>query len=274
MGKLQAIREECLPDSEKAKSDKGGGDGKKADPFTAAKATIGGELRDIRNLLRERDKQEAENPGSTYTVELAHNVRVALAKVQEDAQRLRAEHDKKRRRYERRAARAKKRDEALDAQMALREEVLTVIGQHIDECSALEKKRYAAAAASSSAAATTTASDPTVTALPDVDDPRFQQLIKTDREIDELVEVLGTNVRVLGEMARDMRDEARAQGQVLDGLSVDVDRADKKLTTLNSRLRKIVETARPGDKFCVDFILIVVLLGLGGLIYAIVKSKF
>ena len=71
-----------------------------------------------------------------------------------------------------------------------------------------------------------------------------------------------------------MRDEAKAQGKVLDQLDVEVTRADTKIESLNHRLRIVVEKARPGSKFMIDFILIAVLLGIGGLIYFIVKARF
>jgi len=186
---------------------------------------------------------------------------------------MRAEHEAKKRRYEKKAAKTKKRDPAVDEQLALREEVMAVIGQHIDECVMLEKKRYGGGPGTSTTASSAP-TDPTVTSLPDIDDPRFQQLIKTDREIDRLVEVLGENVRQLGQMARDIRDEAHAQGEILDQLDVEVSHADAKLQTLNRRLKTIVEKARPGSKFIIDFILIIVLLGLGGLIYTVIKARW
>lgn len=265
MTRLARIRDECLPDDEKAKKEKA----EKVDPFTAAKNKINTELRDIRNMIKERDQQEAENPGSTYVVELAHNVRMAIAVVQEDVSKLTAEHTAKAKKYAAKAAKTKKTDPKIDEQMQLRGEVLEVMNKHVEECAMLEKKRYGGGVASTSKPI-----DPTVTSLPDIDDPRFQKLIKTDKEIDALLDVLGKNVAQLKEMAGEMHEEAKAQSRVLDQLDVEVTRADAKLESLNRRLKVIVEKARPGSKFMVDFILICVLLGIGGAIYFIVKARF
>jgi hypothetical protein len=66
-----------------------------------------------------------------------------------------------------------------------------------------------------------------------------------------------------------MKGEVERQGEGLGKLEVAVDDANKSLVSVNQRLRNILTKAAPGDKFCIFFILLVLILGIGGVIYGL-----
>jgi chromosome segregation ATPase len=264
MNRLREIQKECNSDKAAKEESK-----EKLDPFSAAKRDISGQLRDIRLKIKERDQQERDNPGTKYGVELSHQVRMQLDAVNASYKKLSDQVGAQQTKYDKALAKGKKQNKDLEQQLSLRTDVLQVISRHIEECTALERRRGAAVAMSRP----DKERDPTVTSLPDVDDPRFQQLIRTDQQIDELLDRISEGVKVLGQMAGDMHEAIEMQGQIMSTMEDQVERANETVITLNKRLRKIVTQLRSGDRFCVDFILICVIIGLAGLIYNVVRTR-
>eukprot|EP00727_Mastigamoeba_balamuthi_P006990 m51a1_g2911 putative C-tail anchored protein, C-terminal SNARE domain (268) ;mRNA; r:504942-505968 len=257
MRRLVQIREECnVKDGSAVKTDG------KVDKFTAAKTQIASELRDIRVTIKERDEQERENAQSRHAVELSHSVRMALKHVEEEYERMNDHQQKQEAKLNRAKEKGKKIDPELEQQLSFRSDVIKMISSHIEECKSLEKRRGAAISM-----AVPEKSDPTVTALPNIEDPRFQVLLRNDAVIDDMLDRISDAVGTLKDMAQEMGNEIDKQETMLDDLEHRVDRADAQVTNLNKRLKKLIEQTRKGDKFCTDFILIVVLIGIGGLIF-------
>lgn len=269
MRELEAIKKECLPEDEK--QDKG----EKVDPFTEQKMKISSHIKKIRELIKERDEQEKENPGSTQVVKLASDVRRELASVQEEQEALKKIQSTFRAKYEKKKKRAKSADPQLEELLDKHDEVIDCIGQHIEECTKLEKRRAGISSSGYSAlGGDGKVIDPTVTELPDVDDPRFMMLKKQDEQIDVLVDDLGRNVKDLKNMSYDMKDLIKEQSAKLDDLETEVDKADARLVSMNEKVLEAVKQARGGSKVCVDIILIIIFLGLVGLIIKIVKNRY
>eukprot|EP00727_Mastigamoeba_balamuthi_P002844 m51a1_g12557 putative snare domain containing protein, C-tail anchored protein (269) ;mRNA; f:3031-4107 len=258
MRRLVQIREECnVKDSRAASQPQG-----KLDRFSQAKHQISAELRDIRATIKERDDQERSNPQSRHAVELSHSIRMALKHVEEEYVQMNEHQLKQEAKVNRAKEKGKKMDPELEQQLSFRADVLKMISSHIEECRSLEKRRGAAMSM-----AVPEKSDPTVTSLPNIDDPRFQVLLKNDAAIDDMLDRISDAVGTLHDMAKEMGNEIDKQEQMLGDLEVKVDKADAHVINLNKRLKQIIDQTRKGDKFCLDFILIVVLLGIGGVIY-------
>jgi hypothetical protein len=57
----------------------------------------------------------------------------------------------------------------------------------------------------------------------------------------------------------------------IDKLDLEVDKTNAELNKQNTQLKKIVEQYRQPNKFCLDMVLVFILLGLCGVIYIIAK---
>ena len=269
MKQLEDIRKECLPDEEKQERKKDD------DPFNSQKEKVSSHIKQIRQLIKDRDEKEKENPGSTEVVKLASEVRRELASVQEEVEVLKKVQAGYRSKYEKKKKRTKSAIPKFEELLEKNDEVIDCIGQHIEECTRLEKRRAGISTAGYSAlGGDGKVIDPTVTELPDVDDPRFLVLKENDQRIDEQVEILGQNVKIVKNMAYDMKELIEEQADKLDTLETEVDKADARLIDMNAKVIEAVKQARAGSKVCVDIILIIVFLGLVGLIIKILKGRY
>jgi len=103
--------------------------------------------------------------------------------------------------------------------------------------------------------------------LPDIDDPRFQQLIQNDKLLDQKLDIIAEGVGTLKEIAIEMGKEVELQGVMMDQLEQHVDNANAKLHNLNGRLKEQLNKYRSCDRFVLDFICCAIILGLFGFIY-------
>lgn len=259
MKRLQKIQDECVE-----KQGPAAVMDENMDEFTRIKKKLAWQVKNIRQLIHDRDDMEKTAPGTVATVELSHKIRHALKEVRTDATQL----DKIQKDEKASYIKKNKQDESREEQIELREEIVGTVFDHIEECKQLDQKRHGDSAFSKSSAP----KDPLVTSLPDIDDAGFQLLRKNDQAIDNMLDNVAAGVSNLREIALEMGKEAEAQGVMLDDLDNKVDKVNDQLENINIRLRKALESVRKGDRFIVDLILLCVLLGLCGYIYSIVKK--
>lgn len=260
MKKLQKIEDECVekkgtttqvPDED-------------LDEFSRLKRKVAVQTKNLRQMIKDRDDLEKSAPGTVATVEISHNIRKALKEIRQDAADMaklqKAEHE----------TYVKKNKEVpeKEQQIEKREEIVNLVFDHIEEIKLLDQKRMGDSAFSAKKN-----TDPTITELPDIDDAGFQMLRKNDKVIDDLLDNVAAGVTDLKEMASEMGKEVELQGVMLDNLDAKVDKVNDELENINIRMRKALENVRKGDKFIVDIILLIVLLGLCGYIYSIVKKN-
>ena len=69
-------------------------------------------------------------------------------------------------------------------------------------------------------------------------------------------------VSELKNIALDMRDEVKIQSSMVDEITSKVDSANVHLNSMNKRMKKTLESTRSADRFILDFILLVILLGI------------
>ena len=69
-----------------------------------------------------------------------------------------------------------------------------------------------------------------------------------------------------------MRDEVKVQSAMVDEITHKVDAASGHLTNLNKRMKKTLANTRSADRFILDFILLVILLGVVGYIVSLVSG--
>ncbi|GIL90987.1 hypothetical protein Vretimale_17065 [Volvox reticuliferus] len=87
---------------------------------------------------------------------------------------------------------------------------------------------------------------------------------KQDEKLDEI----GNAVDDLADMARNYGSELDRQAPIIDDIEQQMDKVTKSLKTNNAKLKGMVSKMRSSRNFCVDIILITVLLAIGAYIYA------
>jgi len=78
-------------------------------------------------------------------------------------------------------------------------------------------------------------------------------------------------VSELKNIALDMRDEVKIQSSMVDEITSKVDSANVHLNSMNKRMKKTLESTRSADRFILDFILLVILLGVIGYIVSMLR---
>jgi len=283
--KLEDIAEKYEPLEEKRKREDAQKPGRVAkDEFQRIQFEIADQIREIRALIKERDEEEAANPGQARAVRLAHDVRMSLGAVQDNAQKLEAEEAKMEKKAQHELAKMEKKKKGVNPELRkevenaiqARKEVLNNVKGHISECTMLEKKRALGSAAFT--ATTTTSSggnDPTVSSLPDVDDPRFQQLLQNDKEIDELLGIVSKNVATLKDEAVEINKALKEQGQLLDDLDVEVEHTSQRLVDAAQQVKKLTDKINSSsDSCCIVLFLAIMLVAILFLIYRLVRKNF
>ncbi|XP_071709764.1 syntaxin-71-like [Rutidosis leptorrhynchoides] len=91
--------------------------------------------------------------------------------------------------------------------------------------------------------------------------------IKQDQGLDIISEGLGT----LKNMAQDMNEEVDRQVPLMDEIDDKVDRATSDLRNTNVRLKHTVNQLRSSRNFCIDIILLCVILGIAAYLYNVLK---
>lgn len=162
------------------------------------------------------------------------------------------------------------------SQVEERQEVVELVFKHIEECEGLEKKRYAGkntearvelfsggkAGGSSMGSVSRVAGG---TELPDIEtQDGLKMLAAKDKQIDEGLDQIAEGVADLKSLALDMRDEVKVQSAMVDEITSKVDNASAQLTNINKKMKKTLQSTRSADRFILDFILLVIVLGIAG----------
>ncbi|XP_059646896.1 syntaxin-71-like [Cornus florida] len=91
--------------------------------------------------------------------------------------------------------------------------------------------------------------------------------MKQDQGLDVIAEGLDT----LKSMAQDMNEEMDKQVPLMDEIDTKVDRATSDLKNTNVRLKDTVNQLRSSRNFCIDIILLCVILGIAAYLYNVLK---
>lgn len=75
----------------------------------------------------------------------------------------------------------------------------------------------------------------------------------------------------LRDMAVNMGEEVDKQAPVIDDIEQQMDKVTNKLKTNNAKLKGIVENMRSSRNFCVDIVLITVLLAIGAYLFTMFR---
>ena len=114
------------------------------------------------------------------------------------------------------------------------------------------------------------------TELPDIDSETrdgLQLLDRKNQQIDQQLEIVAEGVSELKSIALHMRDEVKVQSAMVDEITSKVDAASSHLNNLNRKMKQTLAQTRSADRFILDFILLVILLGIVGYIISMVTGQ-
>lgn len=92
--------------------------------------------------------------------------------------------------------------------------------------------------------------------------------MKQDQGLDTIAEGLDT----LKNMAHDMNEELDRQVPLIDEIDTKVDRANADLKNTNVRLKDTINQLRSSRNFCIDIILLCIILGIAAYLYNVLKK--
>ncbi|EOX95908.1 Syntaxin of plants 71 [Theobroma cacao] len=101
---------------------------------------------------------------------------------------------------------------------------------------------------------------------------RFRQEYEMRRmKQDQGLEVIAEGLDTLKNMAHDMNEEIDRQMPLMDEIDEKVDRAASDLKSTNVRLKDTVNQLRSSRNFCIDIILLCIILGIAAYLYNVLK---
>ncbi|OIT29058.1 PREDICTED: syntaxin-71-like [Nicotiana attenuata] len=89
---------------------------------------------------------------------------------------------------------------------------------------------------------------------------------------DQGLEVIAEGLDTLKNMASDMNEELDRQVPLMDEIDTKVDKATSDLKNTNVRLKDTVNQLRSSRNFCIDIILLIIILGIAAYLYNVLKK--
>lgn len=100
--------------------------------------------------------------------------------------------------------------------------------------------------------------------------PQAKELGLTQHQ-DEGLDVIAEGLDTLKNMANDLNEELDRQVPLMDEIDDKVDRATTDLKNTNVRLKDTVTKLRSSRNFCIDIILLCIILGIAAYLYNVLK---
>jgi len=264
--RLEKIEEACKDPKAKKKKEQ---EEKEMDDFTRMKKKISNELKEARKAIEERNELLGKHENNTATAKMSQHIRNRMKGIVTDTEQLKSLVEKDKEKIEKKKAKNKKVEEKFERETEAREEIVKLIYSHIDECKHLERSGYG-----NNNTFQPTSAGPVVSELPDIpDDEGFQLLKKNNTLIDKKLDAVSDGVQVLRGMAEEMGKEIEMQGSMIGELGKKMDDTQGTLDNLNRRLRNTLEKVRKADRFCIDIILLIVILAIGAYVYNLFRKK-
>ncbi|CAK9164810.1 unnamed protein product [Ilex paraguariensis] len=89
---------------------------------------------------------------------------------------------------------------------------------------------------------------------------------------DQGLDIIGEGLDTLKNMAHDMNEELDRQVPLMDEIDTKVDKATSDLKNTNVRLKDTVNQLRSSRNFCIDIILLCIILGIAAYLYNVLKK--
>eukprot|EP00298_Acanthocystis_sp_HF-20_P001383 c11787_g2_i1.p1 GENE.c11787_g2_i1~~c11787_g2_i1.p1 ORF type:complete len:296 (+),score=96.57 c11787_g2_i1:30-890(+) len=267
----------------------GDGEGKRdmssLDFFHQAKIEISQILNRVRAGIKERDKLTAKSPTDTKTIEQAQQVRRELKEAKDVANKMKDDLMKENKRMIKKLPKS---------ELESRQEQLDLIWRHIEECENFEKRRYQPKSGSSSTSNTNpsrtriepNSSDPPQkldpetfhpavnTSLPPIEvQQELQVFKKRDQELDKGLTEISKGIKRVKNAAEAIGDELDLQAGMLVEIEKKVDDANEHMLNINRKMKETLKRVKAADRFLINFILLMIVLGIAAYLYSAFGSK-
>lgn len=102
----------------------------------------------------------------------------------------------------------------------------------------------------------------TVGEIPDIDDPAFQQLRRTDAQIEEGLDDILQALAEAKKIAMAMNEELKVQEELIGKVDENMDQVEERLASVNASLKRVLKKVRGPRQFCCDIYLCCLILGI------------
>lgn len=265
MTRLEIISDQCMDPKKKKQKEE---EEKAMDDFQRLKKKIAEEVKDIRHRIEERNELLSKNENNPTSVRMSSEIRTKikeLKKKSEELDRIQKQHAEA---IEKRKRKGKNVPKEEEEQAKLRAEIVDLCRKHIEECQFLEKEPTGRRSGLISGGGATPNAP---TSLPDLDDERFAQLRAVDKQLDDKLDIVHEGVQTLKQMATEIDKEVELQSTMIDDLDTHVTKTSASLNSLNKRLKDQLKNVRSCDRFILDFICVILILGVAAAIYNLVS---
>ena len=249
------------------------------DRFLDLKGMMISKLKEIKKIMQEQQEQRASGGPSNpkQQIEQDSKVRKILRELNEDLQELEQLYNTEAR---------KRRSKYTKEELQLREEVVRLLSQEIEQVRAAQRGGYIQGYDIKPAVVAMEDSELFRPKGEDSGMPRqqekitaeqqmqLQQLRERDDKINEGVEQISKGVDVLKQLADQQNEEVKKHNVMLDNLGKRMDSVHEHVTNVNQKMKNTLdEVARSGDKFCMDALCILLLLGLIAVLYQLMTAE-
>mmetsp|Transcript_7534 Transcript_7534/g.11269 ORF Transcript_7534/g.11269 Transcript_7534/m.11269 type:complete len:293 (-) Transcript_7534:228-1106(-) len=101
---------------------------------------------------------------------------------------------------------------------------------------------------------------------------RILQIKERSKEMEELyLTKIEGHIDNLADLARGMNEELVLQDRMFDDLGDRLEKTNDNLVNVNARMKDTLKKVRAADKFCVDVMCVLLLLGLVAVLYAVIR---
>lgn len=97
------------------------------------------------------------------------------------------------------------------------------------------------------------------------------QIQQNDKEIDDMINIIGDGLDTLKDIATNMGDELKKQEQKINDIDNNMDTQQAKLDKNNKQLNKLLEEVKKEDHFCRYLVMLVLIVAVGLTLYNMLK---
>mmetsp|Transcript_18224 Transcript_18224/g.21076 ORF Transcript_18224/g.21076 Transcript_18224/m.21076 type:complete len:336 (-) Transcript_18224:57-1064(-) len=101
----------------------------------------------------------------------------------------------------------------------------------------------------------------------------LEQIESRDQEFDKQLDQIGEGIQDLAEIAQMQNEEVRRQNVMLDNVGNKITNAHDHIANVNTKMKETLDEVRAADKICVDIMCIMIMVGLGAVLYQMIKSQ-
>lgn len=102
---------------------------------------------------------------------------------------------------------------------------------------------------------------------------QLQQLKDRDADFDQTLNEIGEGIKDLSEIAQMQNEEAKRQTVMLERVEEQMENVQSHVSSVNAKMKETLDEVRGADKICVDIMCIIVMVGLGAVMYQMVKAQ-